>query len=252
MSEQRNHHTTGIILKKHALGENDFAVTIYSPDLGKIQATAKGARKINASLSGHIETLNICNFQLYKSPVRYTIVQCQVSENFKKIRQNFNTAMTASMIVEIFHKSTFTNEHAPELFTLLEQSLHKLSNADQHFLTVESFKLNLLQQIGVLPNLQNCGSCHERWSSLHKIRLEKSGHLRCQTCADTNQSDSAKPIEFNIIKLIHYLSQPFNTQTKKISFNADQQQQLKHITHFFLQHFLEREILSEKILQQSS
>lgn len=273
MAEQRNIHTTGIILKKHAFGENDFSVTLYSPDLGKIQATAKGARKITGSLNGHIETLNLCNFQLYKSPVRYTIVQCQVRENFKKIRQNFEQAITASMIVEIFHKSTISNEHAPELFALLEQSLHKLSNSDQHFLTVESFKLNLLQQIGALPDLQNCGSCHERWNNTNKIWLEPGGHLRCQNCVHNHRAEQVHTnshnekrwsqsdylpgtppggvggtIEFNIIKLINYLTQPLSEQTKNITFNPQQQKQLRHITHFFLQHFLEREIVSEKIL----
>lgn len=246
MAEQRNILTQGIILKKHAFGENDFSVTLYSPDLGKIQATAKGARKMTGSLNGHIETLNHCTFQLYKSPIRYTIVQCQVRENFKKIRENFDSAMTASMIIEIFHKSTLSSEHAAELFQLLEQSLHKIGNSGQHFLTVEAFKLNLLQQIGALPDLQKCASCHTRWTNTDQIWLDTAGHLRCQKCAVTNAQ--GKPIEFNIIKLIHYLTQPLHTQNKNINFNAKQQEQLRHITTFFLQHFLEREILSEKIL----
>ncbi len=258
MAEQRNIHTRGIIIKKHPLGENDCSVTLYSPDLGKIQAAAKGARKMNGSLAGHIETLNLCEFQLYKSPVRYTIVQCQVRENFKSIRENFDRAMMAGLIMEIFHKSTHSSEHAPELYRLLEQSLFKLGSSDQHFLTVESFKLNLLQQIGVLPNLEGCGECHRRWDGGHDIWLEPNGHMICDECryphrtpdsATANLPNEGRRIEFSIFKLIRYLSQPPELQKHKISFSRDQKKQLEYITRFFLQHFLDREIVSERILQ---
>lgn len=253
MAEQRNIHTRGIILKKHPLGENDFSVTFYCPELGKIQATAKGARKITSSLGGHIETLNLCRMQLYKSPVRFTIVQCEIEENFKNIRQDFERCMVGSLIIEILYKSTHSSEHAPELFRLLEQTLDRLNTSGQHFLTVESFKLNLLRHIGVLPDLENCGSCHRRWTSNNTIWLESGGHMNCQDCISETQNPTstmakAKAIEFNIIKLIRYLTQAPVEQTKKISFTPEQRKQLEHITRFFLQHFLDREILSERIM----
>lgn len=144
MGEQRNLHTTGIILKKQPVGENDILVTLYSPEFGKIQAAAKGARKMTSSFSGHIETLNMCNVQLYKTPVRYTLIQCQTVESFKNIREDFERSMMAGLMIEIFHKSTLSTEHVPELFHLLKESLQKLCISEQHFLTVEGFKLNLL------------------------------------------------------------------------------------------------------------
>ncbi len=248
MAEQRNIHTRGIIIKKHPLGENDFSVTLYSPDLGKIQATAKGARKITSSFSGHLESLNICSVQLYKSPARYTIVQCQIIENFKNIRNDFNRMLIAGLIMEIFHKSTHSSEHSPELYDLLEQSLGQLSMNSQHFLTVERFKLNLLLNIGVLPDLENCDACHRRWRSDDTIWLEPEGHLRCRECVSSHAP--AKQIQFNIIKLIHHLVQPLAAQVQKISCTPEQKEQLQHITRFFLQHFLDREIISEKILME--
>jgi len=267
MAEQRNIHTRGIILKKHAFGENDFSVTIYSPELGKIQATAKGARKIKSSLAGHIETLNLCEFQLYKSPARYTMVQCHVLENFKSIRADFDKAMIAGLMVEIFHKSTLTSEHSQELFYLLQQSLLKLSSSEQHFLTVESFKLNLLQHIGALPDLESCASCNQRLCNETKVWLEPNGHLQCHNClypeiavqqfftpdknfTNPDYDPKNKLIEFNIIKLIHYLIQPFTRTNQKLTVTPQQKEQLQYITRFFLQHFLDREIISEKMLMQ--
>jgi DNA repair protein RecO len=203
--------------------------------------------------------MNLCQFQLYKSAYRYTIVQCQCLQNFKKIREDFDRSMMAGLMMEIFHKSTLSSEHSAELFDLLRQSLHKLNDSPQHFLTIEGFKLNLLKSIGVLPDMESCASCHERWNIDHSIWLENSGHLHCQECSSShaaanpkNQGINAtyhpKAIDFNIIKLISYLTQPIDRQTKTISFNSRQKEQLRHITHFFLQHFIEREIMSERLL----
>jgi DNA repair protein RecO (recombination protein O) len=249
MAEHRNIHTPGIIIKKHPVGENDFLVTLYSPDLGKIQAAAKGARKISSSRAGHLETLNLCQFQLYKNRSRFTIVQCQAVENFKKIREDFTLVMHAGLMMEIFHKSTMGAEHSEELFHLLENGLRKLAESGQHFLTAESFKLNLLKQIGALPDLENCASCHTRWQNGRTIWFDANGHLRCHDCPGL--PDDARKIEFGIIKLIHYLTRPFGEQNKIIAFNSEQKEQLSHITRFFLQHFLDREILGEKMLLES-
>lgn len=270
MSEQRNIHTLGIILKKHPVGENDMLVTLHSPELGKIQASARGARKITSSFGGHLESLNLCRFQLYKSPSRYTITQCQIAENFKNIRQDYERMVVAGLMAEIFHKSTHGGEHSQELFNLLRESLHKLCDSDHHFFTVESFKLNLLRNMGALPNLENCASCHTRWRDNHEILLETGGHLRCRDCHQTtgrgahllgpdssapdgkhlSSMHSHAPIDFGIIKLIRYLTLPSNEQNKNISCTLQQKKQLKHITRLFLEHFLDREIMTERLLPE--
>ena len=40
-----------IILKRRNLGEFDQSITLFSPTLGKIQATARGARKVSSQFA---------------------------------------------------------------------------------------------------------------------------------------------------------------------------------------------------------
>ena len=42
MSKPRTYQTEAIIIKKTKLGEADRILTLYTPQLGKIQAVAKG------------------------------------------------------------------------------------------------------------------------------------------------------------------------------------------------------------------
>jgi len=51
--------TEGIVLKRHARGEYDGNIIIYTKDLGKISTYAKSIRKITSKISGHMMPGNI-------------------------------------------------------------------------------------------------------------------------------------------------------------------------------------------------
>jgi DNA repair protein RecO (recombination protein O) len=249
MTSQRNILTRGLILTKEPSGETDLNVTLYSPDLGKIRATAKGARKISSSFCGHLETLNLCRFQLYRNVNHLTITQCQVEENFKRIRRDFGRSMLASLLLEIFHKSTYSTEHGNELFRLMTETLLELATTSHSFLTIESFKLRLMHTLGILPDLNSCFSCRRTWNEENEIWLDMEGHLACLTCK-RKHGTSQKRIDLPVIRLAGSLMQEKTGNNEKITVTIEQKKQLLHITHLFLQHYINREIVSERILKQ--
>ena len=57
MPKPRTYQTEAIIIRKTKLGEADRILTLYTPDLGKIQGIAKGVRRPKSRLSGHLELL---------------------------------------------------------------------------------------------------------------------------------------------------------------------------------------------------
>ena len=59
MSKPRNYQTEAIIIKKTKLGEANRILTLYTPDLGKIQAVARGVRRPRSKLAGHLATLTV-------------------------------------------------------------------------------------------------------------------------------------------------------------------------------------------------
>ena len=242
----RSISTTGIIIRKQNSGEHDYFITLYSPTLGRIQAVAKGARKINSSFSGHLETLNICSFQLYKSPRSYTVTQCQTIQTFRTLRDNFEKSLLALLVLEIFQKSTYSPEQGRELFDLLDSTLHYLSKSEKHQIIIESFKIKLLQMLGGMPDISRCSHCQRRWNPEEKILLGADSHFSCLDCLKSNQESST--IDFNIIKLINFLCLKNLSDIIKISMSPPEEKKLKQISHIFLQHYIDREIVSEKII----
>jgi len=57
VTKPRSYQTPAIIIKKHGVGEADRILTLYTPELGKIQGIAKAVRRPKSKLSGHLELL---------------------------------------------------------------------------------------------------------------------------------------------------------------------------------------------------
>lgn len=245
---KRQFQTRGIILRKKKTGEQDDYVTLYSPELGKIDAIAKSSRKITSHFCGHLETLNICKFQLYKSQYRYTITQANTEQNFKKIRENLKISMSAMLALEIFEKCTFTEENleAQAIFTLLENTLESLAVTTSPLLMLEKFKLILLQKMGALPDITVCTECDKRWDNEKEIYLNDDHHLLCKHCKKNPQM-TYREIDFNTIKLINFLLKG-KTETINIVLSKNEKERLQKFTDIFLYDYTNKEIFSNRII----
>jgi DNA repair protein RecO (recombination protein O) len=244
----RYQNVQAIVLKKTNIGENDQYVTLYSPDLGKFDAIAKGSRKIISSFGGHLEVLNICSMQVYKSSHRYTITQCQTLHCFKNLRSNLQLSLLAFLILEIFYRITPTDEQDEELFELVQNTLEMLSKDCKKSLIIESFKIKLLSSIGALPDISECFNCHKKWTETENIYIDDDYKISCKKCICGN--DHVEKISFNIMKLINYiLNRPIEA-IEKINLKKTDELELKKIADHFLQTYLNFDLNSEKIAEQ--
>ncbi len=129
--------------------------------------------------------------------------------------------MIATLMLEIFHKSTYSDEYSMELFELLEQTLCKLEKYPQAFLTIEAFKLKLLERVGILPDITSCFGCNKRWTTENRIWIDEQGHLLCQICKLKSVNFSYE-IDFETIKLAHYIRTQPTEINQRISLNNEQ------------------------------
>ena len=242
--KSRNLSTIGIVLKKVNFSEFDQFITIFSKEHGHLEFVAKGIRKIDSHLSGHLESMNICNFQLYKGPKNYIVTHGAVITNYKNIRQNLEKTLLATLICEIFYRTTLTHDGSEELFSLLNTTLDLIEDDLDETIEIERFKLRLLNILGVLPDISVCSFCHKRWQQEDKIIVDGDGHISCGIC--NKARSNPQEISFNIMKLINFLCQ---NQTAKIKLDHSQKSTLKQIVNLFLLNYLGKEIATEKILE---
>src|SRR3989344_3034493 len=58
--------TKAVVLKRVPKGDFDEVITLYTKDMGKISARAKGIRKITSKLSGHLQVGSLVTARLLR------------------------------------------------------------------------------------------------------------------------------------------------------------------------------------------
>lgn len=157
----KSQNLTGIILGHKNLGENDKLLFLYTEELGKIKAIAKGARKITSKFTGHLETLNICTFSVYFGPRNTILTEIITLKIFKKIREDLKKLKCGLQIAEITNELIFENQRIEGLADLIEKNLQKLNLSAKPFLVTQSYIVKLLNLIGLIPDFKNTASTLE-------------------------------------------------------------------------------------------
>jgi DNA repair protein RecO (recombination protein O) len=242
----RNIQTEGIVLKKTPVNETDLFVSIFSPLLGKIDAIAKGARKVESHFTGHLELLNTCTFQLYNKGNRYIITQCQSTRTHKSLRNSLDKTGSSLLVLEIFSKVSSNEEYGYELSGLFQECLECMGNDHSTFLCTEIFKIKLLKILGALPDITHCGICNRRWENMENMYLENQGQLLCRKCLDKTHIFST--IQFNIIKLINYICTEKFQNILRIKISPREKIILKNFSDTFLNIYLQTELKSETVI----
>lgn len=167
--------------------ENDKLVFLYTEKLGKIKVIAKGARKITSKFTGHLETLNFANAEIYFGPKNIILKEIITLKNFKKIRENFEKLSAALKIAEISNQILYENQQIDNLISLLTKALQQLSISNKPMLTAQSYIIKILDQAGMIPDFKNLKSKLEQkylkffhylktqpFTNIEKISLEKN------------------------------------------------------------------------------
>jgi DNA repair protein RecO (recombination protein O) len=143
----------GVIIQKREIGEKDYAITIFTPEFGKIFAYARGARNIKSKFQGHLDLLNICDFHIYQSPKNHIITDCCLVKNFNKFCCYLPKFYAVEEITKIIRTYTTENEESGEIYSLLTETLNSLENSKKENLILEAFKIKLFLLLGMMPDL---------------------------------------------------------------------------------------------------
>lgn len=162
--------TTGIILQRYPRGEKDYSVMILSPEYGKIRAYAKGARRIKSKFTGHLDLLNIGEFELYNGPHSTLITECTVITSFPTFREQLKKFYIATKSAKMTSRCITENEDHRETYNLLIDTLCALNTFDKEEIIYEAFKIKLCDLLGIMPDLY---SLHQTEFENLSLRLKK-------------------------------------------------------------------------------
>jgi len=242
MSNLRNYQTEAIIIKKTKLGEADSILTLYTPDLGKIQGFAKSLRKPKSKLAGHLELLTHSLVSLARGRNLDTIIGSQTINSFLPLKSDLALTSYALYTTELVNQFTADHIENRPLFRLLIEAMEQLCQTNDNELVLRYFELQLLNEVGYRPQLQQCVACRQPLQPTTNLFCSGAGGMLCPDCR--HSQPLSYPISVNALKVLRLLQSNDYTTVSRLKMNRELSHELEAVLRGYIKYLLEREVKS--------
>lgn len=147
-----SYKTLGIILRRTNYSEADRILTFLTPERGKIEAIAKGVRRLNAKLGSHLEVFSEVELMLARGKNLDVVTSARLKTNYAMLGADYDRMRRAFLFCEMINKLTESHTSA-RLYQLLNNSLKALNHGLPPEVVELYFKLHLLDEMGHRPDL---------------------------------------------------------------------------------------------------
>ena len=111
--------THGIILNTADWGQAGQLFTIYSQQLGKIRAVARGVKKVTSKLAGHLQPFSIIELELAHGRGFEHITGVSTVKPFLRISEQYEVVLSAAFAMELIDQLTDLGQADEQLWELL-------------------------------------------------------------------------------------------------------------------------------------
>lgn len=149
----------GIVLKSFPYGETNKILTLYTKEVGKVTAMARGAKKTASRLAAITQPFTHGYFLIRKGRGMGTLSQGDPIHSMRFIRENLEATAYASYIVEIVDRLTEENEQLVGVYPLLLEALEAINEEYDPEAISLFVEWKMLRVGGIHPILNQCASC---------------------------------------------------------------------------------------------
>ncbi|MGF7185502.1 DNA repair protein RecO (recombination protein O) [Desulfitispora alkaliphila] len=240
--------TDALVLYSVKYGETDAILTILSPDKGKIQAIAKGARKIKSRMRGPTQPFVYGSFMLYLGKSLHTVTQCEYKEPFAGLREDYHKYAMASYVSELAKSALLEGDSQVQgIFTLTLKALYALE-AEANEIYLRYYELNLLRELGYELALEECGNCGKELGKITGGFSVEAGGMICSDCKDKGELNVSPPT----LAIMRQLMLMDILKVKRLKFTKAVASELDKICHKAIMYYLDPRLNSRRFLADIS
>lgn len=196
--------TTGIVLREVNYKESDKILTVLTRDAGKLTLSARGCRKKSSATAAVSQLLCYSELTLYEYQGRWNIREGELLREFRTVRGDLDKLCLGSWFAELTEALTAEDVPAPEILSLLLNSLYALEELNKpEALVKAAFELKMMALAGYEPMLACCGVCG---SEPEEPRFHLSqGALHCPGCRDKLGPGISLPLDREALAAMRYV-----------------------------------------------
>ena len=247
MTTPKVYKTAGIVLRQRRLGEADKIITLFTPNLGKIDAVAKGVRRPRSKLAGHVEPLTYTSFMLARGRDLDIVTQAQTIEAFATLREDLERTGRALYAAELVDRFTPERQENFQVFRLFLETLRRLATEERLDITLRFFEMRLLGYLGYQPQTEECVLCGAALKPVTNGWSAESGGVLCPACAHT--APMSRPLSVNALKVMRLFQQGDYATVSRVRTGSSLETELERHLREYVLYVLERDVRSTRFLE---
>lgn len=232
--DSRSYRAQGVVLRHMEYGEADRILTLYTLEYGKVQAIAKGIRKLRSRKAGHLEPFSRVELLLAKGHSLDVISQAEAQNTCENLRADLKLIAYGAYVVELLDRFTYEEGENRQLFNLLVDTLTRLDQGAPAQTAVHYYEVQLMDLLGFRPQLQSCAACGEKIKPEDQYFSAKLGGVLCPNSLSADPT--AWKVSLGTLKYMRHLQRNPWSKLKDLEIPREVEPELaslleKHLTY---------------------
>ena len=190
---------TALVLRTTDWSETSRIATLWTRELGKVRALAKGGRRLKSSFDSALDLLTVCGIVLLRksSESLDLLTEAQVVRRFARLREDLPALYAAYYVAELLADWTEDHDPHPTLFDQALTTLDALATAGSDVpLETMRFEMVFLGEMGYRPVLDRCATCQRRATGAAVPAFSaEAGGILCPVCRTAHRDGREVSIE---------------------------------------------------------
>jgi DNA repair protein RecO (recombination protein O) len=181
----RANRSLALVVRSVEVFETSLVVTLFTRELGKISALAKGGRRLKSPFQGGLDLLGVSDIVLLPkaSESLDLLTEAAPLERFASLRRDLAALYAGYYIAELLTDLTDFHDPHPRLFDAARITLRHLGEPELRPRRVLRFELACLRELGFMPALDRCSQCGAPVDSPGEVAFGlATGGVLCAAC----------------------------------------------------------------------
>lgn len=186
----------GLVIRFSDFSETSRIVTLWTRELGKVRALAKGGRRLRSNFECALDLLNACGVVLLRktSGGLDLLTEAKLHERFPALRCELAALYAGYHVAELLNDWTQDHDAHPPLYDAALETLRTLGSPSSLVgPCVAHFELVLLRELGYGPALESCAGCGDALTGHGLAFSAAGGGVLCPACQPGQREKRALP-----------------------------------------------------------
>jgi DNA repair protein RecO (recombination protein O) len=236
-----------IVLRHSDWGEADRLLWLFTREIGKVKAVAKGVRKPRSRKAGHLEPFTRVELLLAQGRDFPIVTQAEAKDAFLKLREDLVRVGYASYVIELLDRFTYEEGENLGLYRLLSETLSRLDQDTDPAFAVRYYEVRLLDLVGFRPQLFHCVNCGVEIRAEDQYFSYEKGGVICPKCGF--KEPAVRQVSMPALRILRHFQRSNYIEAQRLRLSSSIDLELETLMGNYLTYLLERGLNSPAFLR---